>query len=170
MAEEVNFLTNHHQWEKLPTATLMKMGNDFMNIKNMPDSAMLYYSLIANRYNENLEREELEQCIRATCWIGIIYSTYFNNYPNAYNQFLKAKDLAEKHHYNDFVATILIELGNLKWHQNGLLHSNKLTKEAIDYHKAAFWKAIETHSYRILPIVMVNLNLISCYNKDYSSY
>lgn len=168
MAEDVNFLTNRHQWEKLPTATLMKMGNDFMNIKNMPDSGMLCYSLIANRYNENLKEEELQQCIRATCWIGIIYSTYFNNYPDAYNQILKAKDLAEKHHYNDFVANILMELGNLKWLQNGLLHSNKLTKEAIDYHKAAFLKAIETHSYRILPVIMVNLNLISCYNKDYS--
>lgn len=55
MAEDVNFLTNRYQWEKLPTATLMKMGNDFMNIKNMPDSAMLCYSLIANRYNENLD-------------------------------------------------------------------------------------------------------------------
>jgi YesN/AraC family two-component response regulator len=168
MAEDVNFLTNRYQWEKLPTATLMKMGNDFMNIKNMPDSAMLCYSLIANRYNENLDREELEQSIRANCYVGIIYRTYFNNEPEAYKQTLKAKDLAEKHHYDDFVVKTLMELGNLSWQQNGLLHDNQFAKKAIDYHKAAFWKSVKTHSYRILPVIMINLNHIACIKKDFS--
>lgn len=46
VADEVTFMTNRRQWEKLPTATLMMMGNDFINTKNLPDSAMLCYSLV----------------------------------------------------------------------------------------------------------------------------
>ena len=38
MAEDVTFMTNRRHWEKLPTATLMQMGNDYMNTKNMHDN------------------------------------------------------------------------------------------------------------------------------------
>ncbi|MBO5539534.1 MAG: hypothetical protein J5980_01160, partial [Muribaculaceae bacterium] len=96
MAEDVTFMTNRRHWEQLPTSTLMQMGNAFINHKNMPDSAMLCYSIIANRYNENLNREELEQCIRATCQMGTIYHDFYLNQAEAYKQFLKTKDLAEK--------------------------------------------------------------------------
>ncbi|MBO5541797.1 MAG: hypothetical protein J5980_12735, partial [Muribaculaceae bacterium] len=96
MAEDVTFMSNRRQWEKLPTATLLKMGNDFIKVKNQPDSAMLCYTLAANRYNENLNREELEQCIRATCQMGTIYHDFYLNQAEAYKQFLKTKDLAEK--------------------------------------------------------------------------
>lgn len=168
LAEDVTFMTNRRQWEKLSTATLMQMGNDFMNVKNLPDSGMLCYSLIANRYNENLKGDELKRCIRATCYLGTIHRTYFNNQPEAYKQILKAKDLAEKHHYDEFVINILMELGNLNWRQNGLLHDPNLAKEAIDYYKAAFWKAVETHSYRILPVVMTNLNFVAYGRRDFT--
>lgn len=168
LAEDVTFMTNRRQWEKQPTATLMQMGKAFINHKNMPDSAMLCFSIIANRYNENLKGEELKRCIRATCYLGIIHRTYFNNQPEAYKQILKAKDLAEKHHYDEFVINILMELGNLNWRQKGLLHDPNLAKEAIDYYKAAFWKAVETHSYRILPVVMSNLNFVAYDRRDFT--
>ena len=168
MAEDMTFMTNRRQWEKLPTATLMQMGNDFMNIKNLPDSGMLCYSIIANRYDENLKGEELKQCIRATCHIGTIYRTDFNNQPEAYKQILKAKDLAEKHHYDEFVVNILMELGNLNLRQMGLLHDNHHRLAAIEYHKAAFRKAVEIKSYRILPVILINLNYIACTKQDFS--
>lgn len=168
MAEDVNFLTNRFQWEKLPTATLMKMGNDFMSVKNLPDSAMLCYTLIANRYNENLKSEELEQCIRATCYVGTLYNLYYHNQAEAYKQILKAKDLAEKHQYYDFIVRTLMEIGNIYWRQSGLQHNDEDAKKAIDYHKDAFWKAVETHSYEILPVIMINLNYIACCKKDFS--
>jgi AraC-like DNA-binding protein len=163
MAEDVTFMSNRRQWEKLPTATLMKMGNDFMNIKNMPDSGMLCYSLIANRYNENLNREELEQCIRATCWVGVIYGQHFSNQAEEYKQLLKAKDLAEKHQYHVFVPNILMDIGNLFWEQNGLKPDNELAEEALAYHKEAFWKTIDSQSLNILPVILINLNNIACF-------
>ena len=168
MAEDVTFMSNRRHWEKLPTATLMKMGNDFINTKNMPDSALLCYTIIANRYNENLQGEELEQCIRATCYVGTTYRTFFYNQAEAIKLILKAKDLAVKHHYNAFLPVVLEELGNLYWRQSGLQHDTELCKEAIKYHKAAFWKAIETQSYIALPAIIINLNYIAFCENDLS--
>ncbi len=170
LAEDVTFMTNRRQWEKLPTATLMKMGANFMNTKNLPDSGMLCYTIVANRYYDNLHGEELEQCIRATCFIGTIYRSYYRNQADAYKQILKAKDLAEKHHYDDFVVNTLMELGNLNLKQSGLLHSDDLVNEAITYYKAAFWKAVETKSYRIMPVIMININNITCSQNDFSIF
>lgn len=157
MAEDVNFLTNRFRWEKLPTATLMKMGNDFMNIKNMPDSGMLCYSLIANRYNENLEREELEQCIRATCYVGYINYDNFQNTEVAYKYLLISKELAEKHQYYSFLPHIFMSIGILYDGENRLTHKHEKTDKALDYFRNAFWKALENESWVTFQHDFINL-------------
>ena len=161
MAEDVTFMTNRRHWEQLPTSTLMQMGNAFINHKNMPDSAMLCYSIIANRYNENLNREELEQCIRATCQMGTIYHDFYLNQAEAYKQFLKTKDLAEKCQSNVLIPRALMGIGNVFWRQTHLQHDNYLYKESLAYHKAAFWKAIESKALNQLPIILTNLEFVA---------
>lgn len=161
MAEDVTFMSNRRHWEKLPTATLMKMGVNFMKEKNMPDSAMLCYSLAANRYNENLDRKELEQCILATCQMGTIYCNYYLNQAEAYKQFLKTKDLAERCQYDVLIPRALMGIGNVFWRQTNIQHDNYLFKEALTYHKAAFWKAIESKALSQLPIIFTNLEFVA---------
>lgn len=161
VAEDVTFLNNRRQWEKLPTATLMQMGKDFMNVKNLPDSAMLCYSLIANRYNESLKGEELQQCIRAHCWIGNIYFDYFVNYTEGYKYLLRAQDLAEKHHYDKFLPVIFNLLGNFYWVQEEFGLGDQCYMEALAYHKKSFWKTIELKEYDKLPSDFINLIYIA---------
>lgn len=161
LAEDVTFMTNRRQWEKLPTATLMQMGNDFMNVKNLPDSGMLAYSIIANRYNENLKGEELEQCIRAIKHTGTIYADHYSNYAEAYKQLLKAQDLAEKHHYNEFLPDIYMSMGSIYWLQEGLRHDNQQYKEALAYNKKAFWAAIEHKRHDMITLIIINLNFVA---------
>ncbi len=162
VAEDVTFLNNRRQWEKLPTATLMQLGKDFMNVKNLPDSAMLAYSIIANRYNENLKGEELKQCIRATCYVGRIYDDLYNSKYEAYKWYLKAKDLAEKHQYRTFIPVLLNDIGNLYLGLSNILHDNELFEEAISFYKDAFWNAIESKSLDLLPVIVINLNYYAC--------
>ncbi len=161
MAEDVTFLNNRRQWEALPTLQLMQMGGDFMNIKNMPDSAMLCYSIVANRYNENLQGDELKSTIRAHCWIGNIYFNLFVNYAEGYKYLLKAQDLAEKHHYDDFLPNIFSSLGNFYWLQSGFKRVDQFDKEALDYHKKSFWKTIEIKKYDEIPTDLINLIYIA---------
>ena len=164
MAEDVTFMTNRRQWEKLPTATLMHMGNDFMNIKNMPDSGMLCYSLIANRYNENLNREELEQCIRATCNVGRIYSENYHNQQQAYHYFLLTQELVDRHQYTEFIPDVLMYIGNLYWTQHGLKPDKHFEDEAMSCHRAAFQQALKTKSYQTLTPIFLNMTYVAFCN------
>ena len=164
-AEDVVFMTNRRQWEKLPTTKVMDMAIDYTNVKNMPDSALLCFSIVANRYNENLKDEDLKLTIRATCYVGFLYFKEYHNHQESYRYLLKAKDLAEKHKYNEFMPDILMHLGNLFNAQEGLQH-DKSIKEALAYHKAAFWKSVETKSYKILPAIVLNMTYVAYCSKE----
>ena len=83
MAEDVTFMSNRRHWEKLPTATLMKMGGNYLDYRMMPDSALLCYTIVINRYGENLNDEDLKYCIRAYHHIGDTYRIYYNNQAEA---------------------------------------------------------------------------------------
>ena len=83
MAEDVTFMSNRRHWEKLPTATLMKMGGNYLDYRMMPDSALLCYTIVINRYGENLNDEDLKYCIRAYHHISDTYRIYYNNQAEA---------------------------------------------------------------------------------------
>lgn len=169
MAEDVTFMSNRRHWEKLPTATLMKMGNKYLDYRMMPDSALLCYTIVINRYSEDLNDEDLKYCIRAYHHIGDTYQIYYNNQAEAYKYLLKSKDLAEKHHYDTFMPNIFMTLGGLYWRQWGLqFNREQYQKEALNYYKAAFWKSLETQDMTNLPHIMINLNYVACVNKELS--
>lgn len=83
MAEDVTFMSNRRHWEKLPTATLMKMGGNYLDYRMMPDSALLCYTIVINRYGENLNDEDLKYSIRAYHHISDTYRIYYNNQAGA---------------------------------------------------------------------------------------
>ena len=111
LAEDVTFMTNRRQWEKLPTATLMQMGSIFMNHKVMPDSGMLCYTIVSNRYAPDMTDEDIQHCIHATCNIGRIYTEFYHDFSKAYDYLLNAQEMAEQHHQNDYKAIIHIGKG-----------------------------------------------------------
>ena len=162
MAEDVTFLNNRRQWEKLPAATLMKMGNDYISHKLMPDSGLLCFTIIANRYNENLQGEELESAIEAYCDIGSIYVFFFHNYTEAYKNLLRAQELAEKHHHDAILPLVFMTLGTMYWTRDCLNHREQCFEESLDYHKEAFWKAISTNQLNVLPVILINLDYQAC--------
>ena len=60
-------------------------------------------------------------------------------------------------------------LGNLYWKQWGLqFNHEQLQHEALNYHKAAFWKSLEIHDVTQLPRIMINLNYVACVNEELS--
>lgn len=169
LAEDVTFLTNRRQWEKLPTATLMQMGSIFMNHKVMPDSGMLCYTIVSNRYAPDMTDEDIRHCIHATCNIGRIYSEFYHDFSKAYDYLLNAQEMAEQYQQNDYKAIIQMSLGVLFMELDPLQPDKHYYKKAIDYHKQAFWQAANSKFYDILPIIFINLNYHSMFHQEYSA-
>lgn len=169
LAEDMTFMTNRRQWEKLPTATLMQMGSIFMNHKVMPDSGMLCYTIVSNRYAPDMTDEDIRHCIHATCNIGRIYTEFYHDYSKAYDYLLNAQEMAEQYQQNDYKAIIQMSLGVLFIKLDPLQPDKHYYKKALDYHKQAFWQAANSKFYDILPVIFINLNYHSMWHQEYSA-
>lgn len=72
-AEDVTFMNNRRQWEKLPSETLMRMGKQF-ELKSQPDSMLVCWTIVANRFDEHKQTSsEQAMSIRAILNSGIMY-------------------------------------------------------------------------------------------------
>lgn len=111
----------YERWEHLPGDKLIQMGYHYRDVARQPDSAMVCFSIVANRYyTHKLGREDIEHSIEAMTNIACLYNEYFYDYAKSMSYNLKAKELAEKYQiYSDMPSIILIEayleeLTNLK--------------------------------------------------------
>ena len=78
-------VNQYNQWVKVSTEELMRRGQDYLQNKGWVDSAMVCYSIVAGRaQNNNLESKEIYQIARALNNIGYISATYYYDFQKAY--------------------------------------------------------------------------------------
>ena len=71
-------VNQYNQWVKVSTEELMRRGQDYLQNKGWVDSAMVCYSIVAGRaQNNNLESKEIYQIARALNNIGYLYAASY---------------------------------------------------------------------------------------------
>ncbi len=99
----------YERWEHLPGDKLIQMGYHYRNVARQPDSAMVCFSIVANRYyTHKLGREDIEHSIEAMTNIAALYSEYFYDYAKAVNYDTEAKALIEKHHCYKHLSKVIM--------------------------------------------------------------
>ncbi len=82
--------------EGVSCKTLLERGYGYVE-KCRYDSALIYYSVVANRYYDNPgDRENAKYYVKALQDIGIIYMVNDYDYQKSYDYLLQAMELAEK--------------------------------------------------------------------------
>lgn len=147
-------LINTH-WSTLDSETLMKMGERF---GNKPDSALICYTIVANRYDEEQRDEkELIQSVAAFNEIGGLYMYRYYDYPKAYSYMLKAKALAEKHNLRRLMPYIYNNIASIGLCGNGMYEDNDHKYKAMESYKMAFRTAVEIRELKILQPIFINM-------------
>ena len=99
----------YNRWEHLDGYKLIQMGYHYRNVARQPDSAMVCFSIVANRYyTHKLGREDIEHSIEAMTNIADLYSEYFYDYAKAVNYDTEAKALIEKHHCYKHLSKVIM--------------------------------------------------------------
>ena len=115
--QESEFGQIYEHFKDQSTEQLINLGKAF-SLRNENDSALICFTIAANRYNENLDSKEKGFCSEAYNQLGIIYFLR-SNFPKAYSNFLKALEAGSEqtslhvygniagvyHYYNDFAKT-----------------------------------------------------------------
>lgn len=136
----------------LPGKELTTKGYHFLEVAKY-DSALIYYSVAANRYYEGKTTDkDIKYSILALYDLGILYMTFYVDYKKSYDYLLQAKDLAEKHD-RKLLSNIYIGIANILQQSIGKGNS----KEVQDTLKRAFYNAVEQKDGSSAAMAMSNL-------------
>lgn len=96
-----------------PTPELIDRGNDFLIGKHDPDSALLCYTIVTDRYNSDMSDSEKLVVAKVMHNAGILCYEYFHNYPAALEAFNRAYAIS-RHSGDERLSGMLLErLGNV---------------------------------------------------------
>lgn len=71
----------YQKYMSRPSEELIRIGKDYRLRKNKPDSALLFFTIVAGRYTPNMSAEEKREVVEALNMNYFIYSFTYLNYP-----------------------------------------------------------------------------------------
>ncbi len=96
-----------------PTTELINKGNDFLIGKHNPDSALLCYTIVTDRYNSDLSDSEKMVIAKAMHNAGMLSYEYFHDYASALESFNRAYAISRNIGDERLSGLLLERLGNV---------------------------------------------------------
>ncbi len=149
---------NNPQWLKLPTDSLQKLGNYYLDKKNLPDSAYLCYSIVIDRYHNNkIKKNELRSVVGSMHSMGLLYMICYYDFMKANTYLLMGQDLALKCNDSINIPLFSLTLGNLYLTNSILSPESTDFNAVISQYKNSFQGAIKIKNWRILQTISINI-------------
>ncbi len=95
-----------------PTEMLMERGRTYFS-KRVPDSALVCFSIVVDRYNRSQSAKDKEDAALALNDLACIYQYFYFDYQEAHHTFMRALELCEEKGYDKAKAIISLNLANL---------------------------------------------------------
>ena len=151
-------VNQHNQWVKVSTEDLMRRGQDYLQNKGWVDSAMVCYSIVANRVqNNNLESKDKYQIARALNNLGYIYATYYYDFQKAYENLNKSMELSKLYGFDNNLAYSYLNMASIFDNRNRLFANDALSTEALDNTKLAFDFAVKAKEWNVAVTSIYNM-------------
>ena len=151
-------VNQYNQWVKVSTEELMRRGQDYLQNKGWVDSAMVCYSIVANRAQDNnLESKEIYQIARALNNIGYISATYYYDFQKAYENLNKSMELSKLYGFDNNLAYSYLNMASIFDNRNRLFANDALSTEALDNTKLAFDFAVKAQEWNVAVTSIYNM-------------
>lgn len=151
-------VNQHNCLDRLTTAELMLRGQDFLQNKGWVDSAMVCYSIVANRAQDNnLESKEIYQIARALNNIGYISATYYYDFQKAYENLNKSMELSKLYGFDNNLAYSYLNMASIIDSRNRLFANDALSTETLDNTKLAFDFAVKAKEWNVAVTSIYNM-------------
>ena len=151
-------VNQYNQWVKVSTEELMRRGQDYLQNKGWVDSAMVCYSIVANRAQDNnLESKEMYQIARALNNIGYISATYYYDFQKAYENLNKSMELSKLYGFDNNLAYSYLNMASIIDSRNRLFANDALSTEVLDNTKLAFDFAVKAQEWNVAVTSIYNM-------------
>ena len=157
-AQNNESISLYGHWDKLSSEQLMQRGEYYRNDVIMPDSALVCFSIVANRYYQGHQNpDDIEHAIEAMTHIAWLYMQDFYDYTKAVSYNLRAQELAEKHHSYEYMPFIINNNANIRELTGFYENSEDFDMEVVAMQKQAFAMALEQEQWHALYTSFINL-------------
>lgn len=147
-------MLDYEKLAKLPASDLLQHGDTHMKL-NHTDTAMGYYIILAGKYNAAMDKSDKYLCAMACNSAAQIYYQK-ENYPKAFELYLKGVQICEKNNINDLLAEFYKNIGNVY----SVFQDNQ---QAVNYYQKGLEYARETGNTKMEIKLLMNLSGICCY-------
>ena len=154
-------------WKKLPTEQLVKIGHRFANNPEQPDSALLALTIVTNRYDKSMSREDKILVQRAQRMKGFVYLFRYYDYAKAYDCLLHAQDVAEE--INLLSPATALELGHIFSSIGDQTGDHTVKEKALDYMLKAFRESLQTQDHNTTNTAFGNAITLAWSLKQYDA-
>ena len=147
-----NAIPQLRDFDQLSSQELMQKGDYYYGQANQSDSALICYSIVANRYYTTSKHDtfQLQLASKAMNQLGILYSHYYHDYQKAHQYLLMAQEIAQKNDFRKLKVSILVNLANI-YLLNSAMHET-INQNTFDFHREAYFAAIaEKYWQAIIP-------------------
>lgn len=149
----------YSRYMKLPSDKLLQMGNKYISENNKADSALVCFSIVANRASDNMSNKDKQQIMDGYIGRWYIYFFKYFNYEKSYESLLKAKHIAEE--INTGVAHIDLNFGCMYQTIAEQCNDKPLKEEALAYYKKAFYESLKENDTNSLNMAFSNMVFLS---------
>ena len=151
-------VNQYHRLDRLSTEDLMRRGQDYLQNKGWADSAMVCYSIVANRaQSDHQESNEMYQIARALNNLGYIYATYYYDYHKAYENLNQSMELSKRYGYDNNLAYAYLNMASIINSRNSLYADGAFSSDALDNTRLAFDVAVKAREWNVAVTSIYNM-------------
>ena len=153
-------IKNLERLKLMTSEELIHKGERCRMKKNMPDSALLYLTIVANRQLSRMDEKdtiEVMSHIAALHGLGILYSGAYFDYKKAYGYYLQAESMAKKYNRTLLLPSIHHNMLGLKKLDFSVNRRDEIIPELINDYKQLVREAVGYHAMMYYPIYVANM-------------
>jgi len=153
----------------MPTEQLMEKGRIHFSDHN-PDSALVCFSIVANRYNKSQRSQGRENAALALNDLACIYQYFYFDYQEAHHNYMKALELCDEGGYEKAKAITSLNLANLLSLYSKGFESKPVSNQARELYHQSLEGAYKTSNWELYATAFIDYadNYTDIKLKDYS--
>ena len=136
----------HSKWLDLPIDRLMEMADKDFADGGSKDTALMCYTIVANRYEQSMSLDQKRHCKDANMRLWSIYFYDFYDYPKCFDCLTRAQEIATDGGIKD--ANIYLGFGCMYQTISEECDDKELAAKALDYYKLALSTGLKTSDDR----------------------
>uniref|UniRef100_UPI003FEEF3D7 hypothetical protein n=1 Tax=Prevotella sp. TaxID=59823 RepID=UPI003FEEF3D7 len=149
----------YQKYMSRPSEELIRIGKDYRLRKNKPDSALLFFTIVAGRYTPNMSAEEKREVVEALNMNYFIYSFTYLNYPKAYENLLRAHTISKE--LGETSAALYFNLGSMYQLVAGQGRQWKLYSKALDCYRKGVRLALAKKDMTTADMAFTNMTTLA---------